>query len=122
MADRKAGIVLVVDDEKDVLDLAVIVLGGEGFRVEKAASGSAALDVLKTLKPDLILLDLKMPGITGSEFMSLYQANYTHHAPVVLMTASPRPEAEAAELGACDWLAKPFDLDDLIDTVHEHLG
>ncbi|MGQ9688711.1 MAG: response regulator [Desulfobaccales bacterium] len=103
--------ILVVEDEEDILELLRYNLTKEGFRVTGATSGEEALRAAKTLLPDLVLLDLMLPGIDGLEICRrLKQDSRTQHLPVVMVTAKGE-EADIVtglELGADDYLTKPF--------------
>lgn len=121
MCELSPWTILIVDDEEDVLQLVSIVLREDGYSVVKARNGREALDLFPGVIPDLVLLDVRMPGMNGPQFISEYRAMVDQAAPVVLMTASARPDEEAAKIGAIGWIEKPFDLDTLSETVKQHL-
>src|SRR5690606_25106187 len=87
------------------------VLEMEGYGVEEAGNGKEALEMLQTSSPDLILLDLNMPVVSGLEFLKRYEAG---KVPVLVMTAMPGP----APKGATDFLAKPLDIELLLTKVN----
>jgi DNA-binding response OmpR family regulator len=99
--------VLVVDDDPAMLRLVSILLRTDGFAVETALGGSAGLDQLGEARPDLVLLDLKMPGIDGREFYrrAMHEG---FRGPVVFCSAFGAKEAQQ-ELGAAAYITKPFD-------------
>ena len=103
--------ILVVEDEEDILELLRYNLTKEGFRVTGVTSGEEALRTAKTLLPDLVLLDLMLPGVDGLEICRLLkQDDKTRHVPVVMVTAKGE-EADIVtglELGADDYITKPF--------------
>ena len=103
--------ILVVEDEEDILELLRYNLTKEGFRVTGVTSGEEALRSAKVLLPDLVLLDLMLPGMDGLEICRhLKQDNRTQHLPVVMVTAKGE-EADIVtglELGADDYITKPF--------------
>jgi len=116
--------VLVVDDEADVLQLARIVLESEGYRVLTASSGEEALSVLSQSKPDLVLLDVVMPGLSGLDVCrQLKRDKETRGIPVIMFTAL------GSEVGimlskqekADDYILKPFTRKMLLDKVERHL-
>jgi CheY-like chemotaxis protein len=110
--------VLIVEDEQDVADLVADVLDLEGFQAQVAASGESALDDALTFHPDVVLLDLMMPGVDGFEVARRLHAHpETKALPIVVMTAMHDPQARAEEVGTSLFLAKPFDIGDLIQTV-----
>ncbi len=103
--------ILVVDDEEDILELLEYNLAKEGFRVVRAASGEAALDTARKRLPDLIVLDLMLPGVGGLEVCKiLKREEKTAGIPIVMLTAKGE-EADIVlglELGADDYVTKPF--------------
>jgi len=105
--------ILVVDDEASVRESYRMLLGGD-YRVLPAESGTAALAILDDKHIDLILLDLIMPGMTGSEFLSQLMAR-GENIPVIVVTASNSVEAavEVMKHGAHDYVCKPFDVAEL---------
>ncbi|GAC1318955.1 MAG: hypothetical protein NVS2B16_08590 [Chloroflexota bacterium] len=109
--------VLVVEDEQDVAELVEDVLELEGVEV-LLASGETALDDAIAFRPDVVLLDLMMPGVDGFEVARRLHANAsTATLPIVVMTAMHDPESRAADVGTEHFLAKPFDITVLIETV-----
>ncbi|MGI5836393.1 MAG: response regulator [Chloroflexota bacterium] len=120
MTGRKT--VLVVDDEWDLQELISIVLRQEGYGVARAADGGDALKSVERSMPDLILLDMKMPGVDGWSFASEFRKKHGFHVPIVVLTASEDAKESADEIGANDWLGKPFDLDRLVSTVRRVIG
>ena len=99
--------------------LLVLLLEDRGHHVVAASDGREGLDVLRHETPDLILLDMKMPGMDGWEFARRYRAAYQDPSPIVVMTAAEDPRRRAEEVGAAGWLGKPVELDQLYDTVEE---
>ncbi len=103
--------ILVVDDEEDILELVRFNLDREGYRVICTTSGEKALETAKTEFPDLIVLDLMLPGIDGLESTKLLKNDPgTRDIPIVMLTAKGE-EADIVtglELGADDYITKPF--------------
>jgi two-component system phosphate regulon response regulator PhoB len=103
--------VLVVDDEPDIAKLLDHVLAGEGFRVAIAGDGKTAMDLVLKEKPDLVILDLMLPEMSGLEVLKVLRGNEgTRMIPVMLLTAR-REEVDRLlgfELGADDYVTKPF--------------
>lgn len=111
--------ILVIDDESGLRALVLASLG-EDYRVIEAADGNAALAAAAHETPDLILLDIKMPGPSGYEVcMKLKAAEATRPVPVIFLSAFSQIDDRLAayEAGAEDFLAKPFDPDELRDKV-----
>ena len=110
--------ILAVDDQDDNLALLDGILGTKGFRVLTAADGPTGLRLAREGRPDLILLDLAMPGMDGFEVLArLRQDRATARIPVIILTANHR-EAEMVErglaLGATEYLTKPIQMDELV--------
>jgi len=104
--------VLVVDDFVENTQILEAFLGAKGYRVSCASNGQEALDKVVAEPPDIILLDLMMPGINGFEVCNcLKQAPGTRHIPVIIVTGLHEREAniQALEAGADDFIVKPFD-------------
>jgi CheY-like chemotaxis protein len=114
--------VLVVDDSAPIRDLVRLVLEGEGYAVQEAADGAAALGRVRAAPPGVILLDLEMPGLDGPGFLTSYRAGPGPHAPVVVMTATPEPARWATALGAAGWVGKPFGVAQLCAVVARLAG
>jgi len=100
--------ILVVDDEERLISLVQAYLQQEGFRVLTAGNGLEALEVVRRDPPDLIVLDLMMPEMDGVEFLRVLRTG--HSTPVILLTARVGDEDKIVglELGADDYLTKPF--------------
>ena len=103
--------VLVVDDDPDVCDLVTYKLEQSGFDVRRANDGDGALREVAKQVPDLVLLDIMMPGITGLEVLQRWRADpATEAMPVILLTAKAQENdvERGFELGADDYVVKPF--------------
>jgi CheY-like chemotaxis protein len=113
--------VLVVEDDPDLAALEADVLAERGHEVEVASNGREALDAVARAKPDLIVLDMKMPVMGGREFAEEYRRREPQTAPIVVVTAADDAQKRAAEVGASAWIGKPFDPEALVDKVAELL-
>ena len=117
--------VLVADDDRAVLSLLVDGLAAEGYELAQAHDGANALARIRDFKPDLILLDVEMPGLSGVEVCRIVKANPADSAfgfvPVLLMTARSAGKVEGLELGADDYLIKPVDIAELSARVKSML-
>jgi two-component system alkaline phosphatase synthesis response regulator PhoP len=103
--------ILVVDDEKDILDLVAYNLKQEGYKVTCVISGEEALEIARAKKPDLILLDLMLPGVDGFDVCKrLKRDSETEDIPVIMLTAKGEDidVVTGLELGADDYIVKPF--------------
>lgn len=114
MAKKSKGKILVVDDEKSMREVLEIFLEDEGYDVVLANSGEKALEIVKKDVFNLVITDLKMPGITGFDLLKTIK-EVCPHTTVVIMTAFGTTESavEAMKLGAFDYIQKPFKMDDI---------
>jgi CheY-like chemotaxis protein len=112
--------VLVVDDDEGIRELVAMALSSAGYDVMSAPDGAAALELLATSQPAVILLDMLMPKVDGWEFARLYEQRPGPHAPIIVLTAARDAQARAAEIKADAWLAKPFHLDELFACVEHY--
>lgn len=112
--------ILIVEDEQDVAELVADVLEWEGY-VTGVAQGEGALEAVRTFRPDVILLDLMMPLVDGFEVMRRLRASEYHNIPVIVMTAMHDAPLRAREAGAPAYLAKPFDIADLLSMLERLL-
>jgi two-component system, OmpR family, response regulator len=107
--------VLVVDDEESITELVSTVLRYEGFEVETAGDGKAAVRAARTFRPDIIVLDVMMPDWDGFEVYRRLSAT-SRGAPVLFLTArdTPQDRIQGLTLGADDFVGKPFSLEELV--------
>jgi len=114
--------VLVVDDDRNLLKVVEYNLKEDGHQVMTASSGREALDIIKGDGPDLVLTDVRMPGMTGMELLEHVKAE-APGTPVILITAFAAVDSavEAIKAGAVDYIPKPFNKDDLIYKVKKAL-
>ena len=104
-------LILVVEDEEDIRELISYNLAREGFKVSSVASGEAALKAVKDSPPDLVLLDLMLPGLDGLEVCRQIRSHAASSRVPVLMVTAKGEEADVVtglELGADDYIVKPF--------------
>jgi DNA-binding response OmpR family regulator len=116
--------VLVVDDAPEIGILMEDVLNPHGFDVDSAPSASAAMEKIRKSPPDLILLDIMMPGKDGYEFCAELKATAFRNIPVIMVTVKrDREDVERGiKVGAADYVTKPFDPDDLVIRIKKILG
>jgi len=109
--------VLIVDDEAAILDLAEMYLQSDGFRVRRAVSGTEALAAVAADPPDLMVLDIMLPGIDGWEVCRRVRAE--RDLPIIMLTAlgDPIDRVVGLELGADDYVVKPFHGRELVARV-----
>ena len=112
--------ILIAEDERDIRDLITFTLKFSGHEVFAAANGEEALNMAKQLLPDIILMDVRMPKMTGYEACAAMKADPTvKHIPVVFLSAKGQ-ESEVQtgiELGAVEYILKPFAPDQLTERV-----
>lgn len=119
MAKRK---VLVVDDEQDVAKALKIRLKANGYNVVLAFDSVQAFTMANKEKPDLILLDIMIPG--GGGFIvaeRLKQSTATHHIPIIFLTGIQGGEERAYKLGASGYVMKPYHPENLLETINNAL-
>src|SRR5215210_4928137 len=110
--------ILVVEDEPQIANFLRVGLGYEGFSVAVAEDGHEALAELKRFKPQLVILDLMLPGISGMELAERMRAD--PDLMIIMLTARDQVEDRVAGLkaGADDYLVKPFDFEELVARIH----
>lgn len=110
--------VLVVDDEPQVLRALRTALTGNGFAVNTAATGESALDRLAMELPDVLILDLNLPGLSGLEVVRQVR-EWAPHLPIIVVSVrdAEKDKVAALDLGADDFITKPFGMDELIARV-----
>ena len=121
---KKEARILVVDDEPDVLELVVFHLKKEKYKVAIADNGDKALKIAREQVPNLIILDLMLPGISGLEICQLLKQNpKTTEIPILMLTARAGEEdrVRGLELGAHDYVTKPFSPRELVLRVNNLL-
>jgi sigma-B regulation protein RsbU (phosphoserine phosphatase) len=122
MDDR--GVIMIVEDMPEVLDMLTDILADEGYVVVSANNGEQGLALAISDHPDLILLDIHMPGMSGFEvFRKLKSLTDCRDIPVVFLTGSVEMDdrLEGLKMGAVDYLCKPCQREELIARVHTHL-
>ncbi len=118
---QKAQTILVIEDNQDMLQLLKRILEPEGYRVILSVDGACGMTLLREAKPDLVLLDIMMPGPDG--FMTLNSIRQYSNIPVIMVTAKREPETlqRAIDLGADDYVKKPFRPGELLARIKAKL-
>ncbi|MCD9022398.1 response regulator [Cohnella silvisoli] len=121
LVDKKR--LLIVDDQVGIRILLLEVFATEGYDTFQAANGRAALDIVKNHRPDLVLLDMKIPGMDGLEILKQIK-EYDRGIKVIMMTAYGELDMikEATDLGALMHFTKPFDIDEMRLAVNMQMG
>ncbi len=106
--------ILIIDDDAHINDIVSKALKAEGYTVSRAYSGTEALMLLSDSKPDLILLDLMLPGLSGEELLPKIK-----NIPVIIVSAKAdvRDKVGLLTAGAADYITKPFDMDELLARI-----
>jgi len=113
--------ILVVDDEPDIVELITYNLQGEGYCVLTASDGAEALEITKAQLPDLVVLDVMMPELSGIEVAKRLRAqSETSTIPIIMLTAksAEADELEGLGVGADDYVTKPFSMQILMARIH----
>ncbi len=113
--------ILVVDDEPQIRRVMLTTLTSHGYSVVEAGSGEEALEKIRTERPDLILLDVNMPGITGLETCA--EIRTSSDVPIIMLTIrnSERDKVQALDAGADDYVVKPFGVQELMARIRAAL-
>jgi len=122
MGEKKK--ILIVDDERDIVKALMIRLQGAGYEVVAAFDGAQGVFMAHKEKPDLIILDIRMPAGNGfSVAQRLKRSMHTFTIPVIFLTGSPEKNAEekAMALGARFYVKKPYDPEELLDAIKRAL-
>jgi len=110
--------ILIIDDDDQLRNSFKKLLAEEGYKVESAASGEAGLNIVKNESLDLVILDMRLPGMNGIEtFKKIHEIE--PKLPVIIMTAYGTTETaiETTKLGAFDYILKPFDVPDMLELI-----
>jgi len=117
--------IMVVDDETDLRNLVKLIMEKEGFEVETAENGKEFLDKVDDFKPDLVLLDVMMPGLTTREILEKLKKKKTQPK-IALLTVVRYSDEEKEKLfdmgNIVDYITKPFDVQHLIASVNKHIN
>lgn len=119
--EKTKPVILVVDDDVPIQVLMQNLLREFGFQPETAGSGDKALEVIRGgLRPDLVLLDLNMPGMSGADAMRALRAELAD-VPIVILSGEPVPPKELQALGAAGAVQKPFDVVELVTQIRGYV-
>lgn len=114
---KTGALILVVDDEREIVRALHRALKVHGYNVHTASSGEEAIEAANSLRPDLVLLDLLLPGMSGLEVCR--QVRTASNVPIIVLSVknAERDKVEALDLGADDYVAKPFGIDEVLARV-----
>ncbi|WP_238381738.1 response regulator [Mucilaginibacter pedocola] len=112
--------ILICDDDEGILDMLELILEETGYRIIPVKNSLLIYEEIEKQSPDLILLDLWMPVLSGDQVLRTLRKNpETNNIPVIVISASREGQRIANEAGADDFIAKPFDLDQLVNRVQK---
>jgi DNA-binding response OmpR family regulator len=109
--------ILVAEDDGDIRDIIEFKLGSAGYAVDTAGDGLAAWEAFRATPPDLVVLDIMMPHMSGFEVLHKIRESSAPGVPVLLLSAKGRDADLGFDLGATDYMAKPFSPRELLDRV-----
>jgi DNA-binding response OmpR family regulator len=113
--------ILVVDDDPDILQVVDIILTGEGFNVHTHSTGNNVPEIVDNYHPDLVLLDIQLPGKQGNEICKDLK-HTDSNLPVILFSAHVKREKAVDVCNADAFIQKPFDVSHLISTINMHVN
>ena len=112
--------ILIADDDADILEVVNLILDVKGYDVQTEKNGENLLKMKDNL-PDLLLLDIWMSGVDGRDICrKLRERQETRHLPVIMLSANIDIKKMSDDCGATDYLAKPFDINDLVGIIEKH--
>lgn len=115
--------ILIIDDDTDILEALEIFFNEVGFNVFICENGEKVTEEAIRVSPDIMLLDLLLSGTDGGKITKALKSNeVTKHIPVIIISAHPKAKERALSCGADDFLAKPFDLEELLSRVQTLLN
>lgn len=115
--------ILICDDDEGILDMLSLILEDTGYEIIPESNSLNVKSILEKSEPDLVILDLWMPVLSGDQVLKLIRQNIaTSTLPVIVISASRDGKQIAKEAGATDFIAKPFDMDELIRKVNSYIG
>lgn len=115
--------ILVVDDDLPIIVLMRALLKEYGYEPVTAATGAEAIEKVRQQRPDLILLDRYMPGMSGDDVIqALRDEPGLDQVPILMLSGEPIPPAELIQLGVQGSILKPFDINDLVEQIRTYAG
>jgi DNA-binding response OmpR family regulator len=116
-----AATVLVIEDDPGIRSVIEGALSDEGLRVDVAVDGQGAVRAAAERRPDLVVLDMMLPDMTGHRVAAERKERWGQDLPIIVVTADGRAAEKAAAVGAVGFVTKPFDIDGLVTYVMERL-
>ena len=116
--------IMIVEDERDLREMLEIILNKEGYQTDAAANGLELLKKIDVFQPDLITLDVMMPGLTTSEILEKLKDKKTKPK-IIILTVTRYSEEDKQKIykmgNVVEYITKPFELDDLLNAIKKHL-
>jgi CheY-like chemotaxis protein len=116
-----AGRILIVEDDLSIQEFMTMALEDEGYQVTSASNGAIALDLVQSFEPHLILVDMLMPVMDGRAFIEACYKLPSPHVHIIALSASRNLQGVMKMPGVDGFLAKPFNLDELLDSVTKYM-
>lgn len=114
--------ILVAEDDQSILEVIKIILEGEGYSVVSTDDKDIFFKLVEEHKPSLILLDIWLSGHDGGKIAKQLKSDHENkHVPIIMISANNDTPMITKQAGADGFLLKPFDIDDLLDTVNKHI-
>lgn len=115
--------VLLIEDDDGILDAVTLILEEEGYTVFPLADATIAVETVKSFQPDIILLDVLISGVDGRDVCrELKSSDEFKDIPIIMVSAHPAIKETISACGANDFLAKPFEFDDLINCLESYVS
>ncbi len=115
--------IILCDDDLGILDVLDLILEMEGFDIVKVSDSTLLMNLLATENPDLLILDLWMPVLSGYDIMKMLRSHEIKaDLPILVLSASRNEEQAAIQAGATQFMSKPFNIDELVKTVKQILA
>lgn len=114
--------ILIIDDDLPILEVMKIILEDSNYQIETISNPVSIHKTIEKYMPDLVLVDIWISGVHGREVVKIIRENKkTAHIPVIMVSANNETKKIAEQIQANDFLAKPFDIEDLIAIVRRHI-
>ena len=114
--------ILIVEDDIDILESLEALLSAEGYNTLSTLKGEETYKLIKSHKPDLLIVDLLLSGRDGAQITSDLRNNpSTKNLPIIIISAHPTAKEKAVNAGANDFIAKPFDTDQFLEVIERNL-
>ncbi|RZM07109.1 MAG: response regulator [Pedobacter sp.] len=115
--------IIAIDDDEDILEIIRLGMGFKGYAVRVSSNATNLIDMIRDTMPDIILLDIRMKGLDGSNICTLLKNNFTTaHLPIIILSANDNISETCKNCGADRYLSKPFDLAELDNVVQQLLS